>query len=228
MKMAEETQISNDKKLKVAIIDIETVIQQLEVLQDPQRVRIYFYILRENHATTKELIELTQIQRSTLSYHLTKMVETRVLSVSTPAIGRFKKIYELPECDRLQLNLDFTSLFETNNVSMLKKYLYLVLLEYQFFTTLAEISYEVIKDGDMKILSISRNSRVNVELNRMKRFIPRVSKGYLTEKQANYVEKRLKSLIYGAIMKYPHDAKKKEELRYNVLLGLYPLFWEKK
>ena len=225
--MAEEAQITIKKELKALIIDIDTVIHQLEVLQDPQRARIYFFILRENQATTEELIKLTQIQRSTLSYHLTKMVETKILSVSAPATGRFKKIYKLPEYDRLQLNLDFTDLFESNNVIMLKKYLHLVLLEYRFYSTLAEISYEVVKNGNLKILSITKNSRVKVELNKMKAFIPRVWKGYLTEKQAEYVETKLESLLYEAIIKYPHEDRNKEKVKYNVLLGQYPIFWEK-
>jgi DNA-binding transcriptional ArsR family regulator len=223
--MTEETQNMIKKELKVTIIDVDTVIQQLEVLQDPQRAKIYFFILRENQATTEELMELTQIQRSTLSYHLTKMVETKILSVSVPATGRFKKIYKLPECDRLQLRVDFTDIFESNDVSLLKKYLHLVLLEYQFYSTLAEISHEVIKDGDMKILSITRNSRIKVQLNNMKGFIPRVWKGYLTEKQAEYIETRLEPLIYEAITNYPSEDKDKKEPKYNVLLGQYPLYW---
>jgi DNA-binding transcriptional ArsR family regulator len=223
--MTEETQNMIKKELKVTIIDVDTVIQQLEVLQDPQRAKIYFFILRENQATTEELMELTQIQRSTLSYHLTKMVETKILSVSVPATGRFKKIYKLPECDRLQLRVDFTDIFESNDVSMLKKYLHLVLLEYQFYSTLAEISHEVIKDGDMKILSITRNSRIKVQLNNMKGFIPRVWKGYLTEKQAEYIETKLEPLIYEAMTKYPSEDKDKKEPKYNVLLGQYPLYW---
>jgi len=222
--MTEETQ-NMIKELKVTTIDVDTVIQQLEVLQDPQRAKIYFFILRENQATTEELMELTHIQRSTLSYHLTKMVETKVLSVSVPATGRFKKIYKLPECDRLQLRVDFTDIFESNDAIMLKKYLHLVLLEYRFYSTLAEISHEVIKDGDMKILSITQNSRIKVQLNNMKGFIPRVWKGYLTEKQAEYIETKLEPLIYEAITKYPSEDKDKKELKYNVLLGQYPLFW---
>lgn len=223
--MTEETQNMIKKELKVTIIDVDTVIQQLEILQDPQRAKIYFFILRENQATAEELMELTQIQRSTLSYHLTKMVETKILSVSVPATGRFKKIYKLPECDRLQLRVDFTNIFESNDVSMLKKYLHLVLLEYQFCSTLAEISHEVIKDGDMKILSITRNSRIKVQLNNMKGFIPRVWKGYLTEKQAEYIETKLEPLIYEAMTKYPSEDKDEKELKYNVLLGQYPLYW---
>jgi DNA-binding transcriptional ArsR family regulator len=223
--MTEETQNMINKELRVTIIDIDTVIQQLEVLQDPQRAKIYFFILRENQATTEELMELTQIQRSTLSYHLTKMVETKILSVSVPATGRFRKIYKLPECDRLQLRVDFTDIFESNDVSLLKKYLHLVLLEYQFYSTLAEISHEVIKDGDMKILSITRNSRIKVQLNNMKGFIPRVWKGYLTEKQAEYIETKLEPLIYEAMTKYPSEDKDKKEPKYNVLLGQYPLYW---
>jgi DNA-binding transcriptional ArsR family regulator len=223
--MTEETQNMIKKELKVTIIDVDTVIQQLEVLQDPQRAKIYFFILRENQATTEELMELTQIQRSTLSYHLTKMVETKILSVSVPATGRFRKIYKLPECDRLQLRVDFTDIFESNDVSLLKKYLHLVLLEYQFYSTLAEISHEIIKDGDMKILSITRNPRIKVQLNNMKGFIPRVWKGYLTEKQAEYIETKLEPLIYEAMTKYPSEDKDKKEPKYNVLLGQYPLYW---
>jgi DNA-binding transcriptional ArsR family regulator len=223
--MTEETQNMINKELRVTIIDIDTVIQQLEVLQDPQRAKIYFFILRENQATTEELMELTQIQRSTLSYHLTKMVETKILSVSVPATGRFRKIYKLPECDRLQLRVDFTDIFESNDVSLLKKYLHLVLLEYQFYSTLAEISHEVIRDGDIKILSITRNSRIKVQLNNMKGFIPRVWKGCLTENQAEYIETKLEPLIYEAMTKYPSEDKDKRELRYNVLLGQYALYW---
>ncbi|MBU7018028.1 MAG: helix-turn-helix transcriptional regulator [Theionarchaea archaeon] len=214
-----------EKELKVTTIDVDTVIEQLEVLQDPQRARIYFFILRENQATTEELMELTRIQRSTLSYHLTKMVETEILSVLVPATGRFRKIYTLPECDRLQLRVDFKDIFESNDVTMLKKYLHLVLLEYQFYATLAEISHEVIRDGDMKILSLTRNSRINIKLNNMKGFIPRVWKGYLTEKQAEYVETKLEPLLYEALTKYPSENEDKKEPKYNVLLGQYPLYW---
>ncbi len=222
--MTEDKQKVNNE-LRVTIIDIDTVIQQLEILQDPQRAKIYSFILRETQATTEELMELTQIQRSTLSYHLTKMVETNILSVSVPATGRFKKIYKLPECDRLQLKVDFKDIFESNDVCMLKKYLHLVLLEYRFYSTLAEISHEVIKDGDMKILSITRNSRITVQLDNMERFIPRVWKGYLTEKQAEYIETKLEPLIYEAITKYPSEDRDRKDLKYNVLLGQYPLFW---
>ena len=223
--MTKETQNMIRKELKVTTIDIDTVIQQLEVLQDPQRAKIYFFILRENQATAEELMELTQIQRSTLSYHLTRMVETKILSVSVPATGRFKKIYKLPDIDHLQLKVDFTNIFESNEVIMLKKYLHLVLLEYRFYSTLAEISHEVIEDGDMKILSVTKNSRIKVQLNDMKGFIPRVWKGHLTEKQAEYIEAKLEPLIYEAITQYPSEDKDRKELKYNVLLGQYPLFW---
>ena len=74
------------------ILDIKALIKRLEVLLDPQRTRIYLYVKINDQATTDELAEVLSVNKSTLSYHLTKLVENNLLKVEASQTGRFIKI----------------------------------------------------------------------------------------------------------------------------------------
>ncbi|NHJ14189.1 MAG: ArsR family transcriptional regulator [Candidatus Thorarchaeota archaeon] len=69
--------------------------QIAEVLADPVRSRIYFEILIGGEATANNLQRPAQVNRSTLSHHLTKMVEAELLTVRIESIGRSVKYYRL-------------------------------------------------------------------------------------------------------------------------------------
>ncbi len=52
-----------------------------ELLSDPVRARIYVEILLEKEATAQHLMEITKVGRSTISHHLSRFVDEKVLRV---------------------------------------------------------------------------------------------------------------------------------------------------
>ena len=213
---------SEEKRQK--IITIDERISQLEVLSNYQRAQIFFNILQNKKATTDDLIELMQIQRSTLSYHLTKMVNAGILEVSLPPTGRMKKTYSLPEEERMGILMNPNVIFEKNDVTFIKKYFNLKTLEHQFNTTLISIFNELIQNGKLKIISLN-DEELKLEVNGKTGFLPGIWLGDLTESQALYVEKQISKLIYNAMDKFPELEKDKREARYSLLLSQFPLFF---
>ncbi|MHA1864412.1 MAG: helix-turn-helix domain-containing protein [Candidatus Thorarchaeota archaeon] len=66
-----------------------------ELLSDPVRARIYIEILVNKEMTAQELMKVVNIQRSTMSHHLTRFVEEDVLSVRVQSTGRPVKYYQV-------------------------------------------------------------------------------------------------------------------------------------
>ncbi|MFW9907601.1 MAG: ArsR/SmtB family transcription factor [Candidatus Thorarchaeota archaeon] len=52
-----------------------------ELLSDPVRARIYIEVLMRKEATAEELKDVVNVSRSTISHHLTRFVNERVLAV---------------------------------------------------------------------------------------------------------------------------------------------------
>ncbi|MGY5854702.1 MAG: hypothetical protein RTU92_14125 [Candidatus Thorarchaeota archaeon] len=72
----------------------------MELVIDPVRAQLYFEVLVRGEVTAKELVKILPVNRSTLTHHLTKFVESGVLSVDIPDVGRPVKTYRLnPEFD---------------------------------------------------------------------------------------------------------------------------------
>jgi len=213
----------NNKKKEIKVYDMDSIISQLEILSNQQRARIYFFILQQKKATTDELVELMNIQRSTLSYHLTKMVKADILEVSTPPTGRFKKTYSLPKEYMSQININLKAVFEENDLAFVKKYFYFKTLEHKVNSILIEIFNESIQNAKIKILSFDRDI-LKVNINNKIGFLPGIWKGDLTEKQALYVESQIESLIYDATVKFPEDKNDEDNARYNLILSQFPKF----
>jgi len=66
-----------------------------ELLSDPVRARIYIEILMNQEMTAQKLMKVVNIQRSTMSHHLTRFVEEEVLSVRVERTGRPVKYYQI-------------------------------------------------------------------------------------------------------------------------------------
>ena len=66
-----------------------------ELLSDPVRARIYIEILVNQEMTAQQLMKVVNIQRSTMSHHLTRFVEEDVLSVRVQSTGRPVKYYQI-------------------------------------------------------------------------------------------------------------------------------------
>jgi DNA-binding transcriptional ArsR family regulator len=75
--------------------EIEGLVARNELLQDPTRFEIYTQTFLRPGITATELLEVVEINRSTLSFHLTKMVDAGILTVSVPDTGRQVKSYAL-------------------------------------------------------------------------------------------------------------------------------------
>ncbi|MFW9793529.1 MAG: ArsR/SmtB family transcription factor [Candidatus Thorarchaeota archaeon] len=66
-----------------------------ELLADPVRARIYVEVLLNQELTAQELMEVVNINRSTMSHHLSRFVKERVFKVRIESIGRSIKYYSI-------------------------------------------------------------------------------------------------------------------------------------
>lgn len=66
-----------------------------ELLSDPVRARIYIEVIMRGEVTAEQLLEQVDVKRSTLSHHLTRFVEERVLRVRVEETGRPVKHYSI-------------------------------------------------------------------------------------------------------------------------------------
>ncbi|MCK5298569.1 MAG: helix-turn-helix transcriptional regulator, partial [Candidatus Heimdallarchaeota archaeon] len=69
----------------------------LEILGDPVRAQIYFEAMIQEEITAKQLLEKLTINRSTLTHHLTKMVEAGIFEVRVQTLGRPIKFYRISD-----------------------------------------------------------------------------------------------------------------------------------
>jgi DNA-binding transcriptional ArsR family regulator len=65
----------------------------LELLSDPVRARIYLEVLLNEEVTAQQLMDKTKVNRSTMSHHLSKFVDGKVLKFRVQEQGRAVKIY---------------------------------------------------------------------------------------------------------------------------------------
>ncbi|MFX0115977.1 MAG: winged helix-turn-helix domain-containing protein [Candidatus Hodarchaeota archaeon] len=209
---------------EIVIIEIDAVIKQLELLLDSQRAKIYSYISLKGKATTEELVDIMNINRSTLSYHLTKMVNAGILEVAAPQTGRFLKIYSESKVKYLKLNLDMKELLKTKDDQKIRQYLRLIVLEHRFYATRAELALKAIKDELLSFKPLEEEDILSIAVKGKTGFIPRIWKGILTEQQAKYVNRRIRGLISEAIEKHPDEDKHHSRSNYIALLSLFPLF----
>ncbi len=66
-----------------------------ELLSDPVRARIYIEVIMRGEANADQLLESVDVKRSTLSHHLTRFVEEKVLRVRVEETGRPVKYYSV-------------------------------------------------------------------------------------------------------------------------------------
>jgi DNA-binding transcriptional ArsR family regulator len=66
-----------------------------DLLADPVRARIYVEVLVNQEMTAQELMEVVDINRSTISHHLSRFVKEGVFNVSIDPIGRAVKYYSI-------------------------------------------------------------------------------------------------------------------------------------
>jgi DNA-binding transcriptional ArsR family regulator len=66
-----------------------------ELLSDPVRARIYIEVIAQGEMTAEQLMKIVGVKRSTISHHLTRFVDEKVLRFRVEEIGRPVKYYSI-------------------------------------------------------------------------------------------------------------------------------------
>jgi len=211
------------------ILDIKALIKRLEVLLDPQRTRIYLYVKINDQATTDELAEVLSVNKSTLSYHLTKLVENNLLKVEASQTGRFIKIYKLSS-SRIQLDFNFEETIKNQNSGEIWDYLKSLALEYRFQANRIEYFLNNIDKKAFDSIKRGEDNLLNFKLQKRKGFLPSFRQYDISEKDARYIETELIRLINERIkekcssVENPIEKRREEEkLYYTFTLGMFPI-----
>ncbi len=122
-------------------------VNALEVLIDPIRSKIVFEIIFKGELTAEQLVELTKKSRSTISHHLKKLVESRLLDVYMNPTGKVKYYRLNQDLTDLMYTLDKESLL----ASSIEERSAFVLDMQQFFVVINHIYTSVLTDQIKKL-----------------------------------------------------------------------------
>ncbi|NHJ86731.1 MAG: helix-turn-helix transcriptional regulator [Asgard group archaeon] len=210
-------------------LDIKALIKRLEVLLDPQRTKIYLYVKINGQATTDELADVLQVNKSTLSYHLTKMVESNLLSVQTPPTGRLVKIYKLPTT-RIHVDFNFDETIKNQNSEEIWDYLKSLALEYRFLANRIEYFLDTMDKTAFHSIERGADNLLHFKLHNQNGFLPSFRQYDITAEDAQYIESELIRLINEKILEKCNSQndsiekrREKEKLYYTFTLGMFPI-----
>ena len=201
----------------------------IKMISDPIRSRIMIEALLRGEVTAKDLIDILDINRSAISYHLSLMVENNILSVKIDEVGRPIKRYSLRSNELLN---KFDEI--VNNASKQeKKELLLAKLNLYAGTMqmIANLSVDAIKQittSDLiEAVGISKNQIVEYSFkNRKELFIPLIFK-FLSQEQINELMDEFIRFTIEKIRSTPTTNTKNllenEKLPYLVMFTCFPL-----
>jgi len=122
-------------------------VNALEVLLDPIRSKIVFEIIFKGEITAEELVKITKKSRSTISHHLKKLVESRLIDVYMNPTGKVKYYRLNQDITDLMYTLDKEKLLE----SSIEEQSAFVLDMQQFFVIINHIFTSVLTDQIKKL-----------------------------------------------------------------------------
>ncbi|MHA2365175.1 MAG: winged helix-turn-helix domain-containing protein [Candidatus Hodarchaeales archaeon] len=203
-------------------IDINTRLEQLKVLNDPIRSSIYFHIVSkgENGSDAKSLQSVVKISRSTLSHHLTKLVEMKLLEVEIPQTGRAIKTYKSPKPKPTKVILDCDELVKKQDSNKIVEFLLTQYLEFRFFSNRAENSLNNIQNFPINNIELDEDDRINFNVKNRKFFLPMLFQGVINEKHAKILQDGIKKLFFDAQEKFNCKDSGKQ---YIVNIGMFPV-----
>lgn len=220
---------SNDNQ-NTKRIDMKSFLNQLEVLMDPQRTKIYLYIKMKGQATTNELAELLMVNKSTLSYHLTKLVENNLLIAEASQTGRFIKIYKLPAKSIIDINFDQDKVIKTQDSKQIWNYLKSLALEYRFLANRIDYFLDIASKNDFSSINRSNDKLMTFKIENKSGFLPGFKQFDISETDAHFIETELIATITEHIQekcKSLNDSiekrKKSKELYYTFTIGMFPI-----
>jgi DNA-binding transcriptional ArsR family regulator len=134
------------------IYGVDKMSEILDILLDPVRSRIYLEALLNDEITVHHLNNILNISRSTLGYHLVKMVENNILEVRTDAIGRQTKYYRVSDKTRQEKTLEEIreSSDAASNLEQYVKFLEVLTAHLQAIVSLSRDMISSIKSAQKK------------------------------------------------------------------------------
>ena len=169
-----------------------------ELLLDPIRSKIIFEIVLKGEATADYLIEVTNKSRSTISHHLKKLVENRILEVHMNPTGKTK--YDRISQDLSDLEYTFNE-EEFLQSSLEEKSLY-VLNFYQVFAIFSNIYANIFSDQikffqkHFPFEEVRReNNRFQFRIKDTEIEIPYFTAIITDEKRANFLKSKLRDVM---------------------------------
>jgi DNA-binding transcriptional ArsR family regulator len=182
------------KKERVGIESLDL----FELLLDPIRSKIIFEVILRNEVTADHLIEVTNKSRSTISHHLKKLVENRILEVYMNPTGK-TKYYRINQ-DLSDLEYIFNE--EVFSQSTLEEKSLYVLNLYQVFAIFNNIYANIFSDqiklfqkhipfDDVK----RKDRRFQFRIKEKEIEIPYFTAIVIDEKRANFLTSKLREVM---------------------------------
>lgn len=208
------------------LVDVETRVSQLETLSDPQRARIYFYVEMNERVSTEELLKVTGLAKSTLSYHLTKLVEKKLLAVEIPLKGQYKKIYKKGIKNKVAVAFSYEKVMIEKDHEYIKNYLKIIALDYQILANRAKNALQNAKEIPLEDIIEDEEKNTTFTYKNKKGFIPAVKQVQFGEKLARKFQIEFRNVVNKILEEEEVNNKnsKKEEIQYIANLSFFPLF----
>jgi DNA-binding transcriptional ArsR family regulator len=176
----------------------EEPLDLFELLLDPIRSKIIFEVILRNEVTADYLIEATNKSRSTISQHLKKLVENRILEVYMNPTGK-TKYYRMNQ-DLSDLIYTFNEeVFEKSTLEEKSSY---ILNIYQVFAIFNNI-YANIFSNQIKLFqkhfpfeNVKRkNRRFQFRVKNKEIEMPYFTAIVIDEKRANFLKSKLRAVM---------------------------------
>ena len=201
----------------------------LKMLSDPIRSRIMIETLLRGKITAKDLMEILNINRSAISYHLGLMVENNVLNVEINEIGRPVKSYSMRSRE-LITNFDelINSATEEEKRELLLAKLNLFAGTMQMLGNLSVNSIEKIQESSaIHNVGTSANSIVDYTFKNNKEFFIPLAFEFLSsedvaELMADFIPLVIKK-IHGKSKQKSHETIKEGKIPYLMMFSCFPL-----
>lgn len=201
----------------------------LRMVSDPIRSRIMIEALLRGEVTAKDLIEILNINRSAISYHLGLMVENNILNVKIDEVGRPIKRYSLKMRDLLiKFDEMINSASKEEKKELLLAKLNLFAGTMQMISNLSVDAMEQIEESSaITEIGTSFNSVVDYAFkDRKELFIPLIfeflSKEQVEELMDEFIQATIKK-IRSKATENKNELLKNDKIPYLMMFTCFPL-----
>ena len=204
----------------------QCLVDSFEVIEDPVRFKIFSEIFLKNRITANELLEVISVNRSTLSFHLTKMVKANLLTVEMNPTGRATKYYSLATT-MFKIEVGEHSFSESTSIEEKKTSLILKLrqmaMEFkvggQIVTKYTE---KLLKNNQITDIKAS-DSNLTIKTDKSENNLINGGIFYVTKEQSKRFRDKISLILEDIKQELVESAQKPTEMCDVIILGSLPL-----